>query len=258
MSSGFQFQVAYTLSNSIDQSADVTNAEFPEGQRFMYFWGDDRKMAKSLSSQNVKHSFTSNFTYEVPFGQGLTGVAGAVAKGWQINGILTLLSGSPLTVSGTSRENSARMFTTSGLTVNLLPDGNNNPSSGTSAGCTQGSGSTRRVIPAGAELGGPDLYFDPCQFAPPTAGFFGTLGRNTLISPGLATVDFSLSKNFPLSEEQRIQFRSEIFNLFNHPNYGTPARSPFDNQGRPNLSSGTITSTKGTARQIQFALKFIF
>jgi hypothetical protein len=255
MSRGLQFQVAYTFSKTIDQSADVTNAEFEEGQRFMYFW--DTGMARSLSSQHLKNSFVSNFTYEIPFARESNGVVGALARGWRVNGVVTLLGGNPRTVSGGTTENSNRMGSASGLRADLV-GGNNNPTSGTSAGCTQGSGSTSRVIPAGAELGGPDLYYDPCPFTPARPGFYGNLGRNTVIGPGNAVVDFSLSKNFNLTESSRLQFRSEFFNALNHPNLGDPDMGPFDNRGRPDLAGGTITTSKGTARQIQFALKFIF
>jgi len=181
-----------------------------------------------------------------------------ILKGWQLNAIITLTDGPTRSISDNSRENSNRMGAIGGLRANLIPGGDTNPSSGTSAGCTQGSGSTARVVPAGAKLGGPDLYYDPCQFTPTTPGFYGTLGRNTLIAPGLASVDFSLTKNFSLTENNRLQFRSEFFNALNRPNFAEPGTRPYDNQGRPDLSSGTITSTKGSARQIQFGLKFLF
>ncbi len=108
-------------------------------------------------------------------------------------------------------------------------------------------------------LGGPDLYFDPTQFAPVTPGYFGNLGRNTLITPGLATFDLGLSKAFPVYGGRRsLQFRTEIFNLFNRANFGTPNTSIINSSGAPNPSVGRITSTRTTARQIQVGLRFIF
>jgi hypothetical protein len=122
-------------------------------------------------------------------------------------------------------------------------------------------------------LGGPDLYYDPTQFVSSTCtgarvcragdpdyreGYFGNLGRNTLTGPGLATFDFSLNKNFRLTEEKRLQFRSEFFNLFNHANFALPDFDPFLSSGARDSQAGRITSTNTTARQIQFALKFIF
>jgi hypothetical protein len=116
-------------------------------------------------------------------------------------------------------------------------------------------------IKAGTELGGPDLYYDPCQFAPSTLGFFGTLGSNTVIGPGIAMLDFSLLKRFNVTEGSHLQFRSEFFNLFNRPQFDNPLATPFDNQGRNNVNvTQQITTTRSTltARQIQFGLKFVF
>jgi hypothetical protein len=118
------------------------------------------------------------------------------------------------------------------------------------------------VIPAGSKLGTPDLYFDPCSFALQQAGFLGNLGRNTLISPGVATVDFSLAKTFgvaAISEDFKIEFRSEFFNLLNHPNFGLPVRTMFSSGAtQPRGDAGRITGTNTTGRQIQLGLKLTF
>ena len=88
-------------------------------------------------------------------------------------------------------------------------------------------------------------------------GYFGTLGRNTLIAPGIATVDFSLQKNFQFLESHRVQFRAEFFNLFNRPNFGSPVTTIFTNEVL-STDAGRINSTKGSARQIQFGLRYSF
>lgn len=96
---------------------------------------------------------------------------------------------------------------------------------------------------------------------PQELGTFGNLGRNTVIGPGLSTVDFLVNKHFRISEGQELQFRSEFFNLFNHVNLATPnasTRRIFDNNGRLSGSAGTITQTTTPSRQIQFGLKYIF
>ena len=139
-------------------------------------------------------------------------------------------------------------------------------------------------------LGGPDRYYDPTQFLPSQLGRFGTVGRNTLIGPGLATVDLSLFKNFNFGEGLSLQFRTEFFNIFNRANFGDPDTSPFrsstagylpgvteDSGGtlglggcdnfvggqpiceiRRDSNAGRITRTTTNNRQIQFGLKFIF
>jgi hypothetical protein len=110
-------------------------------------------------------------------------------------------------------------------------------------------------------LGGPDLYFDPCQFVLSQIGYFGTLGSSTLTGPGIAMVDFSLAKDFAITESSLVQFRSEFFNFLNTPQFNNPLATPFDNQGRNNTNiTQQIGSTRSnlTARQIQFGLKFVF
>jgi len=122
-------------------------------------------------------------------------------------------------------------------------------------------------------LGGPNLYYDVTQFVPSTCtgavvckagdpdyrvGHYGNLGYNTLTGPGYKTIDFSILKNISVNETSRFQFRTEFFNLANHPNFFLPNASPFLSNGTRDPQAGRITQTRGTARQIQFALKYLF
>jgi len=102
------------------------------------------------------------------------------------------------------------------------------------------------------------MWFDPCAFGFPAARTLGNLGRNTITMPGRMTVDFKLGKNFDVTEATKLEFRFEGFNLFNRPNFGTPTRQAFDTRGRAGSTVGQITSTVGTARQLQFAQRFTF
>lgn len=234
LSHGLQFQVAYTYSKSIDESASLTGGEFVENQRMIYYW--DRHLNRSLSSNDIRNNLTANFSYELPLGGNLAGVAGYLVKGWQINGILTLSDGVPISIVDTAtRQQRDRMAEVGGLRVDLIPGGDNNP-----------------------VRGGPEQYYDTSQFTKATLGFFGNLGRNTLTGPGLATFDFSLFKNLPVTEGSRIQFRAEFFNFFNRVNFGYPDRTPFLSNGQPDVNAGRITETRGSARQIQFGLKYEF
>ena len=79
-----------------------------------------------------------------------------------------------------------------------------------------------------------------------------------MAAPGLATFDFSILKDITVTEESRIQFRAEFFNIFNRPNFGTPQDEPWTDRGAPDPEAGEITDTFTSARQIQFSLKFIF
>jgi hypothetical protein len=248
MSQGLQLQLAYNYSKSTDQGSGVTSGgdELPDGQRGIYYW--DIALKKQLSGFDIRNTFTMNFSYELPT-QNLTGLAGAVAGGWQLSGILTLTDGHPLTIEDSSSVQEAVIGEVENLRVNLKSGGDNNP-----------------------VLGGPDKYFDTSHFVPSTCqgdtlcvagdadyqpGYFGTLGGGTLTSPGLATLDFSLLKNFQVSENHRIQFRGEFFNLFNRPNFGSPSKTIFDTNV-PDPSAGRIDSTRGSARQIQLGLRYTF
>ena len=91
----------------------------------------------------------------------------------------------------------------------------------------------------------------------------GNLQRNSIIGPGITTVDMSLVKNFlfpRISETSRIEFRAEGFNVLNHPNFAVPSRTAsvvFNQTGGP-VSSPVLTQTSTNERQLQFGLKLIF
>ncbi|MPY90917.1 MAG: TonB-dependent receptor plug domain-containing protein [Luteitalea sp.] len=237
LSGGLDAQFSYSYAKALDQGSGVSSGgdNFSQGQRTVQgFW--DIHLDRSLSAFDIRHNFSANFTYELPFGQNLTGLTGVVGKGWRVNGILMLSDGFPLSVSGSTREAIDRIGDGDGLRADLVPGGDNNP-----------------------VLGGVDQYFDPSQFAPTTPGYFGTAGRNTLITPGLATFDLGLSKAFSTFGNGRsLQFRAEIFNLFNRANFGTPNTSIINANGQPNATVGQINNTRTTARQIQLGLRFVF
>ncbi len=108
-------------------------------------------------------------------------------------------------------------------------------------------------------LGGPNQYFNPNAFLPPTAGTYGNVGRNTLIGPGLAQLDFSVLKSAALTERTRLQFRAEFFNVLNRANFGTPNEVVFSSaSSTPAPTAGVITGTSTTSRQIQFGLKLLW
>ena len=133
---------------------------------------------------------------------------------------------------------------------NLVSGGNSNPVSGTTAGCTG--------MPAGQKLGTPDRWFDPCQFSVQPAGRFGNLGRDTLQGPKLITQDLAFLKKFSVGETRKLEFRWELFNLFNRANFDVPAFIDFLNATTINANAGKITKTRTSSRQMQLALKFIF
>jgi hypothetical protein len=238
-SRGLHFQSAYTFSKLIDEASGIrTSGDGIDGAgagtvmsyRF-------RTIDRGLSTFHVAHNFVSNIGFDLPFGADrrykLSGVANALLGGWQTNAIVTLSSGNPATIAQA----------TSGTTVLIA--------------------GTRRpdVVPGGdinPVLGGPDKYFDVTQFTPSDPTRFGNVGRNTLIGPGYASVDFSLVKSIPMTfmpEGSRLSIRGEVFNLFDRANFSIPDVVVFNGAGQLLGSAGRITATSGSARQIQLGLR---
>jgi len=265
---GLQFQAAYNFSKNIDYGSGSSNAQdnLPQNQRINNYW--DWGRTKGLSQLNVKHNFVTNFVYDLPQ-SGRQGVVGAVINGWQINGVLTLNSGTPFTVtdSNTAQTNAMRRAS---LTPNLVPNGNNSPVTGNPdawfdvnnfvpsvcrtgvycIGNVPGTSNYNPSLPMGVTVPRPDLGYQ--------VGFVGNVARNTVIGPGLAQFDFSTMKNFKITESQRVQFRAEFFNLTNHPNFRIPNSALFSGGGTRNVTAGRIDSTRSPERQVQFGLKYIF
>ena len=107
--------------------------------------------------------------------------------------------------------------------------------------------------------GGPNQYFNPNAFLQPLPGTYGNAGRNTLQGPNLYETDLSLSRRFSLTERLGLQFRAEIFNLFNQVNFNTPNPVVYAAAtGDPSPTAGVITSTATSSRQVQFGLKLLW
>ncbi len=251
MSSGIQFQGSYTWSKAMDetQAQQVT-----ENTGSSSFASDPRHRSvdRGLAGFDLTHNFRFNAIYRLPETSAPGGVLKALLNGWWMSGILSLQSGYPFSpVIQTSRTRSGINGGLTGIDRPDLVPGRSNDN----------------II-----LGGSDRYFDPSAFTLQPFGFLGTAGRNILRGPGFATLDFSMAKEFALrflGEAGRLQFRAESFNLFNRANFSTPgigiggnnAGIVFAGRGvteEPLATAGRISSTAGTARQIQFALKILF
>jgi len=98
------------------------------------------------------------------------------------------------------------------------------------------------------------LWYDPCAFSKPAPGTYGNLGRNTITGPGLSNVDFSAQKVFKPTERVNLQFRAEIFNLFDQAHFYAPAFNVFAGSAG---GIGRLIATPG-GRLTQLGLKVIF
>jgi hypothetical protein len=217
-SRGLQGMASYTWSKNLDYGGSAASGGGAVG-------GAQHPLligaARGPSGYDVPHRFVGNYVYELP-GRDLKGVLGAFIGGWQTNGILTLSSGRPFTV-----------FMNNSV--------------------TNGAGGWPDRIASG-KLDNPkrELWFDPNAFRRPDTPRFGNSGRGILNAPGTKTFDGGFAKNFKLSEQARIQFRAEAFNLFNTPQFGFP------NQNFDSPTAGQITGTIGDNRSMQLALRLDF
>ncbi|MBI4454885.1 MAG: TonB-dependent receptor [Acidobacteria bacterium] len=236
--SGLQFQGSYTGSRCIDEGSQYGGGDFtgPGYQAQDPF--DVKGSNRALCNHHVGHNFTFNYVYALPI-RGLSGLGQKLLEGWQLSGIASIYSGPPLQINLGSLVDWNRDRNRGDERPNLRPGASNSP-----------------VLSGGRSA---DLYFDPKAFELPPAGFYGNVGRNTLIGPGVATFDFSMIKSTMIREKATLQFRAEFFNLFNRANFGIPATSIFANASGALVSGvGSINSTTTTSRQIQFGLKLLF
>ncbi len=238
LSRGLEFRANYTWSKNLDINSALTGAQ-ATNQAQMVLNRNNLRADWGPSALNAEHQASLSGRYELPFGRGkqwlgsVTGIGDKVVSGWQLNGIVTLLSGFPVTPQ---------------IGSNRSGDGNTrNPD----------RPSLNPAFSGPIVEGNPNQWFNPEAFVLPAPGTYGNLGRGVLNGPGLAELDLSLFKNIDLKERVKLQFRSEFFNALNHTNFGTPNAIVFSGT-QISSTAGLITNTATTSRQIQFSLKLMF
>jgi hypothetical protein len=225
-SDGITFLASYTWSKSIDNfSGRRTAGDGGTPQDHLNYDAN-----RGVSGFDATHRLVANYVYEIPFGRGRRflndGPASYILGGWDVSGIMTFMTGRPLT---------PRM-----PNDNSRTGGNRTDHPNLIGNATLSSGS--RTI---------DRWFNIDAFSAPAVGTFGNSGRNVVRGPGTNNIDFSLLKNHYFGEAGNVQFRAEIFNLPNHPNFNMPNR----NFGTGNF--GKIFSSR-PSRQVQFSIKIYY
>ncbi len=237
---GFQMQVSYTFSRTIDESSQINSAFDNNGGGVSYY--PDPDMRRSLAAFHVANVFAASGVWQLPFARNLDGLAGGILVGWQLSAVLKLADGPPLSLS-------TEDTVIDDLNISLeTPDQ---------------VGSTNNPV-----LGGADLYFDPTAFAPPPARTIGNVGRNTLHAAGLASLDLSLTKKTSVGENVTVEFRAEFFNIFNRTNLGLPETQVVENpvyNADGSVASfdidpdaGFIDNATIKQREIQLGLRIVF
>jgi Carboxypeptidase regulatory-like domain/TonB dependent receptor/TonB-dependent Receptor Plug Domain len=272
MSHGLQFKVSYTWSKSIDDdSATIAGDTFGNSLNSLYWFAP--KSLRGLSDFNVAQSAAINALWALPAVKSFNGLAKAALGGWQVGGILKLNSGVPTTVivngdpAGLGN-NGADQFGIPNRIPGCDPV-NHNYIGGTSPSYINVNCYTLPTVSASSPLAAQCGTFSGAATPPPSgqvycANLLGNAGRNTLIGPRLVNVDFSATKNFPIhrvSENFNVQFRAEIFNIFNHSNFLPPeplaGAGIFDATGAI-ATNGFMDTLATQPRDVQFALKVIW
>jgi hypothetical protein len=265
MSHGVQLQGSFTWGKSIDTSSSTAQGDQFSNSLSSLPWYD-LKSVRAPSEFNIGRTLVINGTWQVPSIQSFSGPAAWITNGWELGGIYKLSDGVPFTAT----------FGTDGD-----PQGLNSGDPWAFPNRLTGPGCGTLINP-----GNPNSYIKTQCFSVPTApsgafyaancdptfGVFpqcfnlrGNSGRNILIGPGTANLDFSVFKNNyikRISESFNLQFRAELFNILNRANFGVPVTPDntdiFDSTGAPTGVAGLLTSTTTTAREIQFALKIVW
>jgi len=264
MSHGFQVQGVFTWAKSMDtSSASVAGDTFGNSISSLDWF--DMRLSRGLSDFNVDKTIVVNGTWELGTPKNMSAPAQWALGGWELGVIFTASGGVPFTPTwGTGSDPALTQSSDDWAYPNRLG----------------GSGCSTLTNP-----GNPINYIKTQCFAIPTwpgdmaswsancvgpvypqcFNLRGNAGRNILIGPGVTSLDFSMFKNNyikSISERFNIQFRAEIFNILNHPNFAPPVQGVntdiFDGTGTPNPTAGLLTRTTTTAREIQFAVKVIF
>lgn len=245
MSRNFQVQGSYTWSHSIDTGSTSVGSDAFGNSLINPIWFAPL-LNRGPSDFDLRHNLIIHYTWVLSNGENLPTLAHWVLGGWQLGGIVQASSGVPFNAL-LGGDPLGQLTSDNSALPNRLPL----PDCGTLT-----------------NSGNPSDYIKLQCLAFPgpaaTPGLLrGTLSRNALFGPRLVDVDFSLFKNTyipSISERFDLQFRVEVFNIFNHPNFAPPLdnNTVFDDTGNPVAFAGKIDSTQTPSRQIQFGIKAIW
>lgn len=223
MRAGLTFNMNYTWAHSLD-NAPTLFASFSDDSNAKLDYGN--------ADGDVRHSLQFDYMYELPAARGIPKVIGS---GWQLNGITVMRTGFPITgMSCACDPLRVGQFTSRPDLIAGVPP-----------------------RPADTDL--PNRQLNLAAFTAPPSGRVGNLGRNVFHGPHAINFDLSIFKSFPITERQKVEFRAEMFNIANTPQFSNPGgniAAPA-NFGR-SLSTINTSSGFATNRQIQFALRYMF
>jgi hypothetical protein len=244
---GLSFLSSYAWSKSIDDGSGISTGSDSSGNAQNV---RNLRAERAVSDFDVTHRWVLSYVWDLPFGKGMkfttdNPALNFLVSGWQMTGILTLQTGRPFTVvtgvdqSATGQNADRPNIIGDWRVANPGPNRWFNP-------CTRLANGTLRNCASG----------DTPAWQQNAAGTFGNAGRNILRGDGLKNFDLGIGRFFSLTERQRLQFRAEVFNLSNHPNFFFPTASL--QSGVFGTISRAANNGTGAQRQIQLAVKYIF
>jgi Carboxypeptidase regulatory-like domain/TonB dependent receptor len=267
-SRGLVFNANYTWSHSIDTGSDwhsgATSANGAAAGDGYSLDPTRPGLDRGNSTFDIRHRLSVNWVYEFPWMKAQKGLMGHILGGWQYNGLVAWQTGAhwtPYCASGNACDfnqdgtrNDRPDIGPGGKTFSpTKQDWANGWFPNSSFGCAWSAG--------GAVKGSPGTCSDGTTafFATPCLACDGSLGRNTFVGPSLVNTDDSLFKNFKLTERFNLQFRTEVFNLFNHTNFQLPSSATGGNNAN-RITSGNFGQANKTfdPREIQFGLKVLW
>jgi len=273
LSSGFSYLATYTWSHSLDDAPTPLGSSNDGGYRSLNILGLAADYGPS--GWDVRHRFTFNSNYELPFGRGRKyvnhgGPLNYAVGGWSSSFVFRAQTGQPDTI-GTNGISSP-----SGSGINAIRIGNPNAGGGT-------PNSTNSSITCPAKVRTVANWYNPCAFANPQADNIGNTSakysdgtfipntvsgtaalkyvgapRGQTYGPGYVRTDMSLFKSFPTFREQSLLFRADIFNVLNTPAYGDPSNRSISSNGGLITGARTFQSNTPDSRFFQFSLKYAF
>ena len=224
---GFSLLATYTyaqfLSDTDDGGANV-------GDVGVYSNLYNRAADYGPGGNDIRHRLTMSSVYELPVGPGrrylAQGWLGHVVGGWSVGVLGALQSGAPFTV--TTQTNTTNAFSAGALRADLVGD---------------------PTLPSGDRT--LTRWFNTDAFAQPAPFTFGNSGRGILRGDGIVNFDVSLSKNLEFTPTRMLQLRVELFNAFNHPNFGLPGHV----LGAPDFG---VVSSAASGRTVQLGVRFVY
>jgi outer membrane receptor protein involved in Fe transport len=218
---GLHLTVAYTLSKLMDNQQGGLNASRGRRQN-----PRDISTEWAQSADDQRQRFVIGYVWDIPFGSDLTGVTGAILKGWQFSGIGTFNSGSPIFIN---QDGDTLNTDSEDIRPNLV------------AGQDPTLQGSERTIAR---------WFNTAAFTRATVTY-GTSPRNPVVGPGRKVLDLSLAKSFEVRNGHHLQFRVEAFNALNWVSWNNP-------NGTLGNSNFGVISAAGAAREMQLSLKYTF